>query len=154
MAKKINNNMNEEILAFLRQDELDYPGAAKKFGAAAVPFLQEITEGGDENLSTKAAYLLGYIDDAAAKSALVTAAANKFTTVRIAAAYSAASQDTETAKSILGNLLNDHDYGVIKVAMRSIDEKRLATGLSKELKAVQKRALPVELKEQVQKMLK
>lgn len=153
MAKATSTNINEEILAFLRQDELDYPGAAQKFGAGAVPFLQEITEGSDENLATKAAYLLGYISDESAKTALVAAAGNKFSTVRIAAAYGAANQDADTAKAILGSLLSDYDHGVVKVTMRSIGEKKLGKSLSKELKAVQK-SLPAELKAQAQRMMK
>lgn len=153
MAKATNTNINEEILAFLRQDELDYPGGAQKFGAGAVPFLQEITEGSDENLATKAAYLLGYINDESAKAALVAAAGNKFSTVRIAAAYGAASQDADTAKSILGSLLSDYDHGVVKVTMRSIGEKKLGKSLAKELKAIQK-SLPAELKAQAQRMIK
>ncbi len=98
------------------------PGGSKVW-CSSCTFLQEITEGGDENLATKAAYLLGYINDETAKTALVAAAGNKFTTVRIAAAYGAASQDADTAKTILGRLLGDYDHGVVKVTMRSIGEK-------------------------------
>ena len=58
-----NDNLNQDLIDFLRQDELDYPGGAAKFGSAALPLLQEIIKSDDENLATKAAYLAGYIKD-------------------------------------------------------------------------------------------
>lgn len=153
MAKAIKNeNINEEILHFLRQEEMDYPAAAKKFGAAALPFLNELINGNDEKLARNAAYLAGYIGSPKSKAVLENAATNKFTTVRIAAAYGAASQDATAAKSILSKSLNDDDHGVIKVAMRSIGEKGLQKSFTKEIQAVQKKSLPTEIKNQAKSL--
>lgn len=138
-------NFKEEILSFLRQDELDYPAAAAKFGARALPFLNELINGSDEMLATKAAYLAGYISAPATKEILQNAAANKFTTVRIAAAYGANMQDAGTAKAILSKSLKDGDHGVVKVAIRSIGQKGLQKSFTHELKDLQTRALPREI---------
>ena len=37
-----NDNLNQEVINFLRQDELDYPAGAARFGSAALPLLQEL----------------------------------------------------------------------------------------------------------------
>ena len=66
----------DDLLAFLRQDELDYPAAALKFGVDALPFLKELVVGSDENLAMKAAYLVGYIEGDAADQILEEAADN------------------------------------------------------------------------------
>lgn len=118
-VKKIQVVSNEDIIAFLRQDELDYPAAAAKFGKAALPFLSELINSSDENLASKAAYLAGYISDGSVKDILTNAADNKFTTVRIAAAFGAQRMDAKAGQVILNKSMDDSDPGVLKHAMKS-----------------------------------
>ncbi len=110
---------NQEIIDFLRQDELDYPSAAAKFGKAAIPFIKELINSNDENLATKATYLIGYIGDSSLKDTLVSAASHKFTTVRIAAAFGAQHLGANAGQAVLDKALEDNDAGVVKLAMNS-----------------------------------
>jgi hypothetical protein len=157
MAKtdnKTNDALNQDVLQFLRQDELDYAGGAKKFGPNALPFLQELIDSNDEMLATKAAYLAGYIGGAGSQGLLKAAVSNKFSTVRIAAAFSAQSQDTKTATDILSAALDDNDPGVVKLAMKSVASKNLGTALKAKLQAVAKRAPTEDLKLSAAEMVK
>lgn len=122
-------NINDEIIAFLRQDELDYPAAAAKFGKAALPFLSELINTSDENLATKAAYLAGFIGDGSVKDILQKAAASSLTTVRVAAAYGAQRLDAAAGQAVLDKSLEDSDPGVIKHAMKSAVALNVAKNL-------------------------
>ncbi|SFA74174.1 HEAT repeat domain-containing protein [Algoriphagus aquimarinus] len=115
----------QELLAFLRQDELDYPAGAKKFGKTSLPFLAELVQGSNENLSIKAAYLVGYIDDEAGNDILQMAAEKGSAPVRIAAAFGAQKRSAKAAESILSKSLDDTDPSVIKFALRSASAMKL-----------------------------
>ncbi|TXE14448.1 HEAT repeat domain-containing protein [Algoriphagus aquimarinus] len=115
----------QELLAFLRQDELDYPAGAKKFGKTALPFLAELVQGADENLSIKAAYLVGYIDDEAGNDILEMAAEKGSAPVRIAAAFSAQKRSAKAAEAILNKSLDDSDPSVVKFALRSASAMKM-----------------------------
>lgn len=122
-----NDNLNQELIDFLRQDELDYPGAAAKFGPAVLPLLQEIIKSDDENLATKAAYLAGYIKGDSTDQILTAAADNKFATVRIAAAFGAKKLKAGPAASaILKKILDDNDAGVLKMGLKSVQDLKMA----------------------------
>ncbi|RYF46236.1 MAG: HEAT repeat domain-containing protein [Cytophagaceae bacterium] len=130
--------LNQEVIAFLRQDELDYPAAAAKFGAAALPLLKELINGNDENLAVKAAYLAGYISDGAVKNIITDAASNKFTAVRIAAAFGAQKMKGADATAVLEKSLEDNDPGVVKIAMRSVESLSLAKNFKTQLSKIAK----------------
>lgn len=132
------NNINEELIQFLRQDELDYPGGAAKFGAAVFPLLTELINGDDENLAVKAAYLAGYIKDSAAIDVIDRAASSKFSAVRVAAAYGAQQLKAADASAILEKVLADNDPGVLKVAMRSVSSMNLAKNFKTQLGKIAK----------------
>jgi hypothetical protein len=125
--------LNQELILFLRQDELDYPAGAAKFGAAVLPLLTDLINGNDENLAVKAAYLAGYINDGAVKNIITDAAANKFTAVRVAAAFSAQKMKAADATAVLEKVLEDADPGVLKVAMRSVENLNLAKSFKTQL---------------------
>ena len=128
--------LNQEILAFLRLDELDYTGAAAKFGKAALPFLSELINSNDENLATKAAYLAGYIDDTTVKDVLQKAITNKFTTVRIAAAHGAQRLDSASGQAVLDKALDDHDPGVVKIALKSAVQLKVDKNLKAKISKI------------------
>lgn len=130
--------LNQELILFLRQDELDYPAGAAKFGAAVLPLLTELINGNDENLAVKAAYLAGYISDASVKNIITDAAANKFAAVRVAAAFSTQKMKAADATAVLERVLEDADPGVLKVAMRSVENMNLAKNFKTQLSKIAK----------------
>lgn len=128
----------QELLAFLRQDELDYPAGAKKFGEAALPLLSELIEGNDENLAIKAAYLVGYISGNRADEILKVAADRGIAPVRIAAAYGAQKREPKIAEAILKRSFEDNDPSVIKFAMRSTSAMNLEKKFKSEITHISK----------------
>lgn len=131
-----NDKSNQELINFLRQDELDYPAGATKFGPAVIPLLRELMKSSDENLATKAAYLAGYIKDDSIENILTEAADSKFSTVRIAAAFGAKKLKPAAAASILKKVMNDNDSGVLKVAIQSVQQLKLADQFKPRLKTI------------------
>lgn len=144
----------QELLAFLRQDELDYPAGAKKFGSAALPFLAELVQGGDENLSIKAAYLVGYIDDEAGDDILEMAAEKGIAPVRIAAAFGAQKRSAKIAESILNKSLDDNDPSVVKFALRSVSTMKMGNTFKSKIDKISKSFLNDEIKSEAQNLLK
>lgn len=138
--------LNEQVIAFLRQDELDYPAAAAKFGAAVLPLLKALIEGNDENLAIKAAYLAGYIKDDSVKDIISDAASNKFTAVRVAAAFGSQNLNAADASKILDKSLDDTDPGVLKVAIRSVESLNIAKNFKTKLSNIGKVQLDLNVK--------
>ncbi len=137
-VKKATGVSNQDIVAFLRQDELDYPAGATKFGKAALPFITELINSNDENLATKAAYLAGYIKDSSVKDILKMAAGNSLTTVRIAAAYGAQRMDAKNGQVLLDKLLDDTDPGVVKYTIKSAVALNVAKNLKTKISKISK----------------
>jgi len=131
-----NDNLNQELINFLRQDELDYPSGAAKFGAAILPMLQELMKSNDENLATKAAYLAGYIKDDSVENILAEAATHKFQTVRIAAAFGAKKLKPASASLVLKKIMDDNDAGVLKMGMRTVQDLKIADQFKTRLKKI------------------
>lgn len=148
MPNTNNENLNQELILFLRQDELDYPAGAAKFGAAALPLLIELIEGEDENLAVKAAYLVGYIKDDSVKDIVLANASNKFSAVRVAAAYNAQKLKDVDASAVLEKAITDNDPGVLKLAMKSIEH----LNLSKKFKAQLNNVAKVQLEDSIKEM--
>jgi hypothetical protein len=130
--------LNQEVIQFLRQDELDYPAGAAKFGPAVLPLLKQLIDSDDENLAVKAAYLAGYISDGAVTDIISQAASNKFTAVRVAAAYGAQKLKNADATAVLEMALEDNDPGVVKIAMRSVERMSLAKNFKTQLSKIAK----------------
>lgn len=144
----------QEILAFLRQDELDYPEGAKKFGKEALPFLSELVQGTDENLSIKAAYLVGYIDDEAGNDILQIAAEKGSAPVRIAAAFGAQKRSAKAAESILSRSLEDNDPSVVKFALRSASAMKMEKTFKTKIDKISKSFLDEGIKSEALKVMK
>ena len=131
-----NDNLNQEVINFLRQDELDYPAGAARFGSAALPLLQELMKSNDENLATKAAYLAGFIKDDSVADILTEAATNKFAPVRIAAAFATKKLKPASASLVLKKIMDDNDAGVLKMGMRSVQDLKIADQFKTRLKKI------------------
>lgn len=144
---------NEELLAFLRQDELDYPAAALKFGKEALPFLKDLVNSSDENLATKAAYLVGYIDGDSADQILIDAA-SKSAPIRVAAAFGAQSRKSAVAESILKKSLEDADPSVVKFALQSAKKAKLEKVLQPRIEKISKNFLDDGIKSMASDLLK
>jgi len=159
MAKSNNNSGTQdfdaqELLAFLRQDELDYPAGAKKFGKSALPFLSELIQGSDENLSIKAAYLVGYIEDEASNDILEMAADKGSAPVRIAAAYGAQKRTAAVAEAILSRSLEDSDPAVVKFGLRSAAAMNLEKTFKTKIDRISKTFLDEGIKSEAMNVLK
>ncbi|WP_296704364.1 HEAT repeat domain-containing protein [Algoriphagus sp.] len=144
----------QEVLDFLRQDELDYPAGAKKFGKDAIPFLSDLIEGTDENLSMKAAYLVGFIDDESVGDVLKKAAEKGSSTIRIAAAYGAQKRSPEVAEAILSRALDDNNPSVVKFAMRSVSNLKLGKNLKSKIDHISKNFLDDDIKNSAKDLIK
>mgnify|MGYP000974877440 FL=1 len=148
-----NDNINQELINFLKQDELDYPAGAEKFGPAVLPLLQEILKSDDENLATKAAYLAGYIKDDGKSSVLADAADNKFATVRIAAAFGANKLKPSLASPILKKIMEDNDVGVLKMAITSAKSLKITDDFKDRFKKISTSHQDEHIRESVNKLI-
>lgn len=131
-----NDKLNQELINFLRQDELDYPAGAAKFGPPSLPLLQELMKSNDENLATKAAYLAGFISDKSVPDILAEAAVNKFATVRVAAAFGAKKLTPASASVVLKKIMDDNDSGVLKMGIRAVQDLKIADQFKVRLKKI------------------
>ena len=126
------NNIADQVLAFLNQEEPDYAAAAQ-LGDAAMPLLKEIIKGSDERLAVKATSLIGMINSSQKGDALVEAAQHPSVVVRVAAAAAAAQLQPDQATRVLNKLVDDTDIGVSKFALRSIKAKNLGASFQTKL---------------------
>ena len=144
----------QELLDFLRQDELDYPAGAAKFGKEALPLLKELIAGSDENLSMKAAYLVGYIDDESVGDILKEAAEKGSSTIRIAAAFGAQKRSPEVAEAILSKALDDTNPSVVKFAMRSVSAMKMQNKFKSKIDHISKNFLDENIKNSAKELMK
>lgn len=143
-----------ELLAFLRQDELDYPEAALKFGEDALPFLKELVASSDENLAIKAAYLVGFIQGDEADKILESAATVGSAPIRVAAAFGAQKRNAASAESILKHSLDDADPSVVKFGLISTKAKKLEANLKTRIDKISKNFLDESIKSVAGEMMK
>lgn len=144
----------DELLAFLRQDELDYPAAALKFGEAALPFLKELVISSDENLAIKAAYLVGYIQGDQADQILESAASFGSAPIRVAAAFGAQKRSSAGAEAILKHSLEDNDPSVVKFGLISAKASKLENKLKTRIDKISKSFLDESIKSVAGEMMK
>jgi hypothetical protein len=109
----------EQVRAALLPEEPDYPEAARKLGAEALPHLEKIVTEDNVGLAAKAAYLAGLIGTDKSLGTLQKAARNADPVVRVAAAAAARHLPNEYADALVLQLVDDADTGVHKVALRS-----------------------------------
>lgn len=144
----------QELLAFLRLDELDYPAGAQQFGKDALPLLADLVAGADENLAIKAAYLAGYINEEGSADILEKAAEKGSAPVRIAAAFGAKMKKPEVAEAILSKSLDDIDPSVVKFALRSASSLKLEKNLKPKIDKIAKSFQENDILEEAKSILK
>lgn len=144
----------DELLAFLRQDELDYPAGALKFGEAALPFLKELVASSDENLAMKSAYLVGYIEGDEADKILEEAANTGSVPIRVAAAFGAKNRSSSIAESILKRSLEDSSPSVVKFALLSAKASKLEGNLKGRINQISEKFADDTIKMAASEMLK
>ena len=108
----------KDVRAFLDSEEVDY-NSAKKLGPAALPFLQELAEGGNLALATKAVYLASLIKGTAARAIVERAAQSPEVLLRVTAASGIKNMSERQSGKIFYALIDDEDPGIRKVAMNS-----------------------------------
>ena len=129
------NTIADQLLAFLQQEETNYPEAAK-LGDAAMPLLKEIIKGSDERMASKATSLAGMINSDQKTDALTEAARHPSVVVRVAAAAATASLDSDQAEKVLQHLIDDTDIGVSKYTLKSISAKKLSGSFQAKLQKI------------------
>ena len=109
----------QDVLARIDLDEIDYPAAAAELGPDALPLLQELVDGGDPMLASKAVYLASVISGPGSARVVQRAAQHPDARVRVAAAAGLRNLPEQEAESHVDELLQDSDVGVRKVALTS-----------------------------------
>jgi hypothetical protein len=143
-----------ELLAFLRQDELDYPAAALKFGEDSLPFLRELVTSSDENLAMKAAYLVGFIQGDEADKILENAANFGSAPIRVAAAFGAQKRNSAGAQAILNHSLEDKDPAVVKFGLLAAKASKLESNLKAKIDKISKNFMDETIKSVAGEMMK
>jgi hypothetical protein len=109
----------QQVRKALDPEEPDYADAAE-LGPDALPHLEKLVRQNDSMLSSKAAYLAALIPHARSADVVKLAAASDDAVVRVAAAAAARLLPGSDAGAVLEPLLADHDEGVRKVALSSV----------------------------------
>jgi HEAT repeat protein len=109
----------QDVLARIDLDEIDYPAAAAELGPEALPVLEELVEGSDPMLASKAVYLASVISDPGSARVVQRAAQHPDARVRVAAAAGLRNLPEQDAEPHVDELLRDSDVGVRKVALTS-----------------------------------
>jgi HEAT repeat protein len=109
----------QDVLARIDLDEIDYPAAAAELGAEALPVLEQLAEGGDPMLASKAVYLASVISGPGSARVVERAVQHPDPRVRVAAAGALRNLPEEAAGAHVEGLLRDSDVGVRKVAISS-----------------------------------
>ena len=109
-----------QVRAALDPDEPSYKQAAQKLGPEALPHLAEIIRDSDEGLAAKAVYLASLIPSDGSSAVVASAATRPEATVRVAVAAGASNLPPGQRSSLLVRLLDDHDIGVRKLALRAV----------------------------------
>lgn len=109
----------EQVLAVLMPEEPDYPSAAS-LGIDALPHLNNLANGSDLMLASKAVYLSSLIQAEQATEILQTAAQSEHPIIRVAAAAGIRNLNKASANQISLMLMDDADIGVQKVVLKSL----------------------------------
>jgi len=109
----------KQVIDSLLPEEPDYAAAAA-LGPEALPLLQQLVQGDNRELATKAASLAGHIAGPEAVAVLNLAASSPVASVRVAAAAATRHLPTDQASRVLTGLVGDGDPGVRKIAMSAV----------------------------------
>lgn len=109
----------KDVRAQLDREEPNYQEAAR-LGPEAIPYLNELVNGPDAMLASKAAYLASLIKSDKSVLVLEAASRNSEPIVRIAVASGISNLSEHEANMISDLLIEDRDLGVRKVTLKSI----------------------------------
>jgi HEAT repeat protein len=109
----------EQVRGKLEPIEPDYTEASK-LGPDAMPFLEQLANSGDLIFAPRAVYLASLIGGDKAVRILLSAARSPVTIIRVQAAAAARNLPKEKTEDILLKALDDSDFGVRNVALKSI----------------------------------
>ena len=112
----------EQVLAYLRADEVRYEEAAR-LGPDALPHLLAVVEGPDAGLAAKAAYLAALIRGERSVEVVRAALAHREPAVRVAGAAAVGLLPEETAEPLLETALGDADVGVRRLALERVPRR-------------------------------
>jgi HEAT repeat protein len=113
----------EQVLAVLYPNEPNYENASK-LGPEALPFLEQLVKGDNQELAAKATSLASIIQDSGSVSVLTTAAQSKYEAVRVVAAVGSRNLRVAGVDSVLRILNNDKDASIRKHAAKSLNIMR------------------------------
>lgn len=108
----------EQVELQLKRIEPNYAEAAK-LGSGAMPHLEGFVESRDNVLAPNAVYLATLIGGERAARLLQKAAKSPLPEVRVQAAFGARSFPVKLAETVLLEVLDDTDPGVVSVALKS-----------------------------------
>jgi hypothetical protein len=120
----------EQVLAFLYPDEPNYENASK-LGPEALPFLEQLVKGDNQELAAKATSLASIIQDSGSVSVLTTATQSKYEAVRVVAALGSRNLRVAGVDSVLRILNKDRDASIRKHATKSLNIIREREGQTK-----------------------
>jgi HEAT repeat protein len=109
----------EEVRNAILPEEPDYERAASRLGRDALPFLAALANDEDTMIAMKAVSLAGLIGGKQAARIAEDAAESDLAEMRIVAA-GAASRLGARGEPVITSLLDDHDRGVRKHAIRAV----------------------------------
>ena len=113
----------EQVLAKISPEEPNYKNAAE-LGPEALPYLEIIVKVGKPSYAAKATSMASHIQDESAVKVLRIAAQSGDPAVRVAAAAGSRNLHIPSVNGVLDLLKNDHDAGVRRLALKSIEIKR------------------------------
>ena len=122
----------EQVLEQLTPIEPDYEEAVK-LGRDAMPHLEQLVASNDLILAPRAVHLAGLIGGDKAVRILLSAARSPVTIIRVHAASAARNLPKEKREDILLKTLDDSDFKVRNVALKSIKALSPAAAMSEAL---------------------
>ncbi len=136
----------EELIKMINLDEPDYQAIVSKLSADDIPMLVELTKHENPAIATKAISVLGLMKSEQALKGLTDAANNANPVMRIAAAHSLRNlAAVQGSTQMLEKLLDDHDLGVRKFALKTVEAANI-TSLKEKVKSMNLKEVNPEIK--------
>jgi len=130
----------EQVKLALSADEVEYSKLKRKFGKKASPHLEKLVKRSDPMLASKAAYLVGLINDEKSADILKKAATSKEILVRISVAATARNLSKVSSNKVFLEVLKDKSKKVQDVALRRIDKKKANSELLQKIRKFSSKA--------------
>lgn len=136
----------EELIKMINLDEPDYQAIVSKLSADDIPLLIELTKHENPAIATKAISVLGLMKSEQALQGLNDAVSHPDPVRRIAAAHSLRNLATVRGSTqMLEKLLDDHDMGVRKFALKTVEAAKISS-LKEKVKAINLKEVNPEIK--------